>query len=217
MRRELSPYIDGRLPEGQRLRLRAHVRECQACSLRLEQLRQVRGTVRVLPKMVPPAELQVALKVIASRERARKTDPVMSPWARFLVHLNNSMRPLALPFAGGLVSAVMLFSIIAPAYPVINRMTTPDVATVLYTEASLKSVAPFEFTGEDIIVDVTIDETGRVVDFELPQSPGQSPAMRQAIANSLLFAQFAPATTFGQPTTGRLRLSFRRSHIDVRG
>ena len=37
------------------------------------------------------------------------------------------------------------------------------------------------------------------------------------IANILFFSSFKPATLFGRPTSGKLVLSFRRSHIFVRG
>ena len=35
--------------------------------------------------------------------------------------------------------------------------------------------------------------------------------------DALLAAQFTPATAFGQPTSGRISVSFRTSIIDVRG
>jgi hypothetical protein len=37
------------------------------------------------------------------------------------------------------------------------------------------------------------------------------------IGNSLLFTQFQPATTFGQPTSGWVRVTFRRTQLEVRG
>jgi hypothetical protein len=37
------------------------------------------------------------------------------------------------------------------------------------------------------------------------------------IGNMILFTSFSPATAFGQPTAGRVWVSFRRSHIVVKG
>jgi hypothetical protein len=65
-------------------------------------------------------------------------------------------------------------------------------------------------------VEVVINEEGRVVDYTLPAVPANS-SLRREIENNLLFVRFTPAMSFGQPTTGRLRLSFRRSQIDVKG
>ena len=42
-------------------------------------------------------------------------------------------------------------------------------------------------------------------------------ALRREIENNLLFARFTPAMAFGQPKQGKLLVSFRRSHIDVKG
>jgi len=41
--------------------------------------------------------------------------------------------------------------------------------------------------------------------------------LRHSIENSLLFTEFWPATNFGRPIAGTIRISFRSSHIDVRG
>jgi hypothetical protein len=116
------------------------------------------------------------------------------------------------------VSALFLFSMLVPTYPLMLEQGIQDVPTAFYTEVSVKSLAPFGFTGDEVFVDLVIDEQGRVVDYTLPHLPaGQNAALRRAIENNLLFAQFTPATTFGQPTAGRIRLSFRRSQIDVKG
>ena len=45
----------------------------------------------------------------------------------------------------------------------------------------------------------------------------QSPGIRRNIESSLLFTKFTPATTFGQPMSGKIRLSFRNSSINVKG
>jgi hypothetical protein len=37
------------------------------------------------------------------------------------------------------------------------------------------------------------------------------------IGNMILFTSFTPATAFGQPTPGKLLLSFRRSKVVVKG
>jgi hypothetical protein len=40
---------------------------------------------------------------------------------------------------------------------------------------------------------------------------------RRRLEAALLFTEFTPATAFGQPMAGKLRLSLRNSRIDVRG
>jgi anti-sigma factor RsiW len=215
----LSAYADGSLPLPERQEVAEHLRQCGACSLRAEQLSEVRGRLRALPVAVAPSELATGLRIVASREMARQQAAAQSNfWSSLHIRVENLMRPLALPFAGGLVSALFLFSMLVPTYPLWDRSDTGDVATPFYTEASVKSVAPFGPGIDDIVIDLVVDEEGRVLDYSLPRGdPGMTPALRRAIENSLLFVRFTPATSFGQPTQGRIRLSFRRSSVDVKG
>ena len=44
-----------------------------------------------------------------------------------------------------------------------------------------------------------------------------NPQMRRRLENALVFSNFTPATTFGQPMMSKMRLWFHSSRIDVRG
>ena len=79
-------------------------------------------------------------------------------------------------------------------------------------------MTPLEFTGAEVTVDLVIDEQGRVVDYDF--AGGQqayTPAVRRTIENILLFSEFIPATASGHKVSGKVRVSFRRSAIEVRG
>ena len=67
--------------------------------------------------------------------------------------------------------------------------------------------------------ELTIDDQGRILSYIIPDCPHmlKSPTLRRNIESSLLFTQFTPATTFGQPMPGKIRLSFRNSSINVKG
>jgi hypothetical protein len=176
--------------------------------------------LHTLPRRVPPPGFTSSLRIVASREQRRRV------YGRSLVFLDrlhlffdNLMRPLALPFAGGVCSTIILFSMwLVPLYPLRGSSTT-DVPSMLTTEAAVKLTAPISFDdADDVIVDVTIDGDGRMVDYQIVS--GNYPndqALRRSIAGVLLLTRFTPATTFGQPVEGRLRLSLRSSHIDVKG
>ncbi len=127
------------------------------------------------------------------------------------------MKPLALPFAGGVCSAVLLFSMVLPTFT-LARGTSPDVPTNLSTPASVRSMPPLGFGAGEAVVDLTVDGSGRIVDYEIVSEDGASKdALRRSIENTLLFTTFNPGTSFGQPTYGRIRLTFRSSRIEVRG
>jgi hypothetical protein len=177
-----------------------------------------------LPARVPPAGLTTSLRVIASRERqrhlrSRDAAAVYAAWReRMDLFCCNLMRPLALPFAGGVFCAVVLFSmLVVPTYPV-RASSSFDVPTMLTTEATVKGMGPIRIA-DDTVVEVTIDGQGRMVDYTIVSGHCilKSESLRRSLENALLFAEFTPATAFGQPTSGKMRLSLRASHIDVKG
>ena len=107
----------------------------------------------------------------------------------------------------------------ASPYLALSVVTLTDVPTALYTDATVKSISPVGFSDEDVVVELTIDDQGRILSYSIPDCPHmlKSPALRRNIESSLLFTQFTPATTFGQPMSGKIRLSFRNSSINVKG
>jgi len=178
--------------------------------------------LRGLRPLVPPPMLSTSLRVLASRELSRRSGKA---WLdRLRLFTDNLARPLALPFAGGVFSAVILFSMwLVPTYPM-RAASGVDVPTGLTTEATVKGTGPIGTTGEDLVVDVTIDGGGRMVDYAIVQFNNvtgrnvlNSAALRRNLENMLLFTEFTPATSFGQPTAGKIRLYLDSSYIDVRG
>jgi hypothetical protein len=129
------------------------------------------------------------------------------------------MRPLALPFAGGVFSTVVLFSMwLVPTYPV-RGSNAFDAPTMLTTEATVKRTGPVGTSGGEVIVDVMIDGQGRMVDYNIVSGHSglTSDALRRNIENILIFTEFTPATAFGQPMSGKMRLQLGSSRIDVKG
>ena len=95
-------------------------------------------SLRDLPVKSAPPDLAVKLRVLASREIARRN--LRS--ARWIDHLRllaeNGMRPMALPVVGGVFSAVILFSMfLPPVYP-LRPLNSADIPTMLTTTAILK-------------------------------------------------------------------------------
>ncbi|HTS76216.1 MAG TPA: hypothetical protein VMG40_08435 [Bryobacteraceae bacterium] len=171
-----------------------------------------------LRRRAPPADLSSALRVLASRERQRLVRGAGIAFAdRVRLFADNLMRPLALPFAGGLFSAVVLFSMwVIPTYPLRGSSTT-DVPLMWTTQAAVKQLGPVASTG-NVIVDVTVDDTGRMVDYRIVcGNVANNEALRRSIEGFLIFTVFQPATALGQPVEGKIRLSLQSSQIDVKG
>ncbi len=222
----VSSALDGLTgPEGLE-EARRHIDECSECALRIHQLRAVTASLRALPRLRASKDLTMRLRVAASRHLAERRR--LESWRTAAVYwfdlarvwCANLMRPVAIPAAGGLLTAVLLFSMLAPTLAVRAASTGEDVPTILSTEAAVKqSILSFGVIQGDIVVDVLVDDNGRMVDYSAP--PGQvwqhDPQLRRYIENTLLCTQFTPATTFGQPRMGRIRITLRGNSVEVRG
>lgn len=213
----LCEYVDQRLSEEMRAVVAAHLGECRHCAFRHEEMIRLRQSLRAIPVVQAPKRLRIDLQLIASRERLRmlakrsfSSRVEYVTWRMRLV-FENMMRPLALPFAGGLASAVFLFSALMPTLG-FQRNLANDVSTPLYQEAGIYAVPaiPRVQPVDDILVEVEIDSLGRVVDYNV--SSGE---INGEIGNLILFTTYTPAKMFGRPTGGRILL--RRSRIVVKG
>ncbi len=170
----------------------------------------------------PPAHLSSMLRVMASRERNRRLarkHPFRHLVDRFHLYSDNLMRPLALPFAGGLVSAVLLFSMLVPSFSFsFQRTFGNDVPVALFTEPTVKIQSPFGYPDEDLAVEVLVDDQGRMIDYTITQGPDlpKDSEARRAVDNYLLYTEFTPATAFGQPRSGRTQVKFTRTAVHVK-
>lgn len=182
----------------------------------------VRPLLKSLPNRTPPEDLQVRLRVIASREASRRRTMPQGKLAALAYHLNQwmaeLMRPLAIPTAGGFVSALLLFGVLSPSLFVRAAVTaTADTPTVLYTEPSVKSSLPLEYDGEAMLVEVALDEEGRLIEYSISAGGTSTREVRRSIENHLLTMVFNPAVVFGQPTASKMKIWLRSNRIDIRG
>jgi anti-sigma factor RsiW len=216
----LSDHLDGCLSDEERQDVVMHLNRCEKCGSRLREMERVQLALRTLPKKTVPESVAVALRVTASRERARVLarrtfEPLL--W-RARLWIDNLMRPLALPFAGGLASAVVLFWALLPTFAFRPIISGNDPPVRLFTEPAIKAQMPFSFDDDDVVVKVIVDGQGRMADYAVVEGPSlaNNPVLRRLIERKLLFTDFTPATSFGSPTVGTLYISFQREHIDIK-
>jgi hypothetical protein len=220
--------LDQRLGAEEREAMARHLEHCRDCAARAAESHRLRAMLRNLPVATPPEDLTARLRVLASHERARRLTRVDFPTrlqhlaGRVKLFADNLMRPVALPFAGGLASALVLFSMLVPTLFFQFNFHNNDVRlSPFYTEASLLETAPFNFAyGDahgDAVVELTINEKGVVTDYSFPAGKPERGQENSLIANLVLFSSYSPATIFGKPTSGKVVVSVRRSRIVVRG
>ena len=226
VQRVLPGYCDDALPRAQSQDVRSHLANCHQCANESQRYERVRSALRGLPPVPPPDYLLTSLRVLASRERARrllapKLPSFLASWVmRIRFEVSVMMRPFALPMAGGLASALILFALVAPSFAVPAHSKIADVPTVLSTGATFVGMGPFGFTGDDITLYLSVDSRGSITGYSSPDGQQEwlnDPAVRRSVENALLFARISPGTTFGRPTSGTVRIMLRRSLIDVKG
>lgn len=218
VKESLSGFLDNRLTETQRRSVALHLEVCGDCATTHDRTARLRGALRSLPMASAPARLETELRILASKEvvRRRRMSSVSAftqDWTdRLRLLVDNLMRPLALPFAGGLTSAMFMFALLIPSLNVL-RSAANDTPSPLYTEASVDTMDDFASRSkinDDTVVEVQIDGQGHMVDYNVLEGK-----MTGEIGNLLLFATFTPATVFLQPTSGKVVI--RRSRIVVKG
>ncbi len=220
----ISAYLDDVLPAAERQALRQHLNACRDCALESREQQRLHQAVGSLPRRIPPSDLALRLRVIASKARTEVQGP--GRWARFRdrlsLALDNLMRPLAVPAVGGLCSAIFMFSALVPAfmptYAMAGTASLWDPPTMLITEPMVKYMAPIAFGG-DAVVDVNVDDHGCISGYSIVSSTGpDNEQLRRSIENNLVFTEFWPATSFGVPVAGTIRISYRSpAGIDVKG
>jgi len=164
-----------------------------------------------------PLDLTYRLRVLASHERARMLKG-SNWWSTIRFRLNQILRPLVVPAAGGILASILFFGIFTSSFPVHAGNTLNDTPVWLYTQSSIVNPSPFGFSGRDITVEVTVDENGRATDYSV-QGGKLSKEEMHDVANFILFTSFKAATAFGQPVSSKLMLSIdltHITHIDVR-
>jgi hypothetical protein len=221
----ISSFLDGAIPAGERERLSAHIQSCRECGAYLELVQEMRSALLQMDHAPVPAALSAKLRVVASHERARQlarvslSARIVSWRSRAQLAFDNMMRPFALPFAGGLLSALIAFGTLVPtltfqhAFADQSLFTYPDgevVALGVNGTNMTESVGDIprivrgdesEIPADANVVDLVIDENGRVSDWSL--ASGQLTPDLQSI---IMLSQFKPATYLGLPTWGRVKV-----------
>ncbi len=221
--RELSDYLNGRGTEQERREVHRHLSSCPRCADQAEE--RVRAAVLRLPVRTPDQALKTRLQVLASKEslRRRKRLSIAHAWKNwrenFQLSFKNLMRPLALPVAGGLISTAFLFGMLMPDLAVEVHPIHNDIETSVFTQATVRDITPISVADVDITVELTVDENGRMLEYRVVSGADHllNESVRRRLEMNLMYGQFNPATQFGQPVAGKLRVSFRSSTIDIRG
>lgn len=210
---QLSLHLDGALEVRERRAMDDHLSSCAQCQSELSRLKQTKNMLAVVGRKAAPTDLALKLRVAISREASAIR---VSPFERLRFRLETALNAFMVPATAGLLSAIVFFGLLIGffAVPSLNN----DVPTMLYRPPEL-AMAPFglsnSISSDSLVLEAYVDANGRVQDYRVLSSPGDTEAVDQQVKNMLIFAIFRPATSFGKPTSGRVVLSF--SHVNVKG
>jgi len=221
----ISPLLDRQVRTGEREKVLAHLESCKECSIYLESMDSLRRTIRSMGPAPVPSQLAARLRVLASHERQRQLSRAtfhsrLEFWSvRVRLWFDNLMRPVALPFAGGLVSALVLFSLLVPSLSFRHDLTDdtlivdPDGQVVFlgssgpYTPPSTLVDTPriepvYADSPDDAnVVWLAVDGDGKVAGYSLTR--GQ---LTPDLQNIIMISKFNPATFLGMPTPGLVKV-----------
>jgi len=217
----ISPLLDRRLAAGERGKVLAHLQVCRKCDEHLEAIQSQRKELLCMQTAPVPAVLTAQLRVMASHERERRLSRAtvgarLRYWSmRTQLLFDNIMRPFALPFAGGLLSTLVIFSVLVPSLSFRHNFgdeaffTSPDGEVVVvdsrggYVQASDfdPRILPLNIAIPDTAnaVTLTVDENGKVCEWFVSRGK-----LTPELLNVIMFSHFKPATSFGVPTAAKV-------------
>jgi hypothetical protein len=221
----ISLLLDCNLPAAEREYVLAHLDACGKCGERFESMQSMRASLRDMAQPRVPATLATQLRVLASHERARRLSRKnlstrVAHWMTATrLAFDNMMRPFAVPVTGGLMSSLVMFSLLVPSlsFPH-NHSYEPPLAVaetdvqwgdpdgkIVGATADHARLLPGSAViyGNEVSLTLLIDERGRVQDYYL--SGGE---LTEEMTSLILLSQFTPATVNGQPRWGLKQVVF---------
>jgi Putative zinc-finger len=202
-------YLEGKCDRSEFRSIRYHLEYCAPCRKELDRMETLQSDLASLPTRRVPPELALRLRVKLSRHLHQNL------LDRFLVFIDNALKPLLLPASGGVLAAILSFVLIMGSQ-LIPAASISGQSPQANKPPRVEMLAPINFpTGEEGIVVVThIDAEGRVLSYQVI-SGSYSPAVLHHLDQMMYFSHFQPAMMDGKPTDGQMVLSLRR--ITVRG
>ena len=225
----ISLLLDCNLPAAEREYVLAHLDACGKCGERFESMQHMRASLRDMARPHVPAALATELRVMASHECARRVarktlSTRVAHWVTAArLAFDNMMRPFAVPVTGGVMSALVMFSLLVPSlsFPH-NHSYEPPLAVaetdvqwgdpdgkIVGASADHARLLPGSAViyGNEVSLTLLIDERGHVQDYYL-----YGGELTDEMKSLILLSQFTPATVSGQPTWGLKQVVFSGGH-----
>jgi hypothetical protein len=222
----MSPFIDSMVTAEETDRLETHLLKCEPCQRQLQSFISIRNLVARIEPIAPPEDLVLETRVKLSHERNRNY------FDRLETHLNNVLKPLAIPALLGVSLTTLFFGVLfgtiasntavlaqdlddggaltGSAGGVLGAVMEP-VRTTNPTMMRFVERNARDLKQQPLMIETEVGSDGRVLDYRIIAGP-ESPEVHRWVKDLLSLAQFTPARAFGKPVTSTIILSF----VDVR-
>jgi hypothetical protein len=211
-----SPYLDGAMAGTKMIALSQHLDTCAHCQREYVSLRQTQQLLTKVGRRKAPDDLELRLRLAISREVAQLRRPYFSD---LRIRVENAIHGFMVPATAGLATAVVIFGFLMGFLALPLQADNPDVPLMLNTAPQLQQSAfgtsLDSIKDDSLVIEAYVDSNGRVQDYRVLSNPQESRDLPSQVKNMLIFTTFRPATSMGQPTSGRAVLSF--SKISVKG
>jgi hypothetical protein len=211
-----SPYLDGAVTGTEMLALTQHLEGCAGCQGKYVSLRHAQQLLTKVGRRKAPEDLALKLRLAISREAAQSRRPYFHD---LRIRMENAIQGLMVPATAGLVTAVVIFGFLMGFLALPLQAHNADVPLMMSTAPQLQrsafGTAMESISDDSLVIEAYVDSNGRVQDYRVLSSPREEKDLPTQVKNMLIFTTFRPATSMGQPTSGRAVLSF--SKISVKG
>jgi hypothetical protein len=207
----LHEYVDDSLGWGEAEKIDQHLRVCPHCAQELHQLTSLHRLVRSLSRRKPPRDLDLRMKILASKQ-STGIFPVKA-----FARLRDFVRPIAIPAVSGVALTFLFFvPLLSIFFTGANlNASDKDIPSGIFTEPRPQRVYLSQFVQldnfrsvkEPIELEVEVSQDGTVRDYSILKGPND-PATVKSLNEFLYFeVKIPPATLFGRPTEGKIVLS----------
>ena len=207
----LNEYVDDSLSWQEAESMERHLASCSGCEEELHELKSLQQVVRSLGRREAPEELDLRLKILASKHTGA--------WlpAGAINRLRDSLQPFAIPAVSGVVlTCVFFIPLLSIFFTGANlNASDADIPSGLFTEPRPQLLYPsqivqwenFQKVKEPITLEAEVRQDGTVRNYTVLKGPSD-PATLRSLDQFLYFeVRIDPATLFGRPTPGKVVLS----------
>jgi hypothetical protein len=203
-RRHSTAYIDGRLRDRERARMAAHLRSCDTCASHVDQLTALRSGLQSLSPVKAPSDLSSKLRVIASRERHLLVQTEGSRfrrmWDLWKLRLDDLMRPLTIPAAGGILSSLIMFGVLSATISESTRGVGYDIP-VIYQDRTDANLVPLDVRNP-LTLTMSLDDKGRIRDYAVQDASASFSGNPSRLTyNTIVLPEFPSVLTFSHPVS----------------